>query len=195
MTVDRSQVSGHYAGPVTRLLAFIADAAIVFIAFSLAAAGLALAVRIVTSDRLQLALDAGVWWVVSFVIWAFLYVAVGLGLAGRTPGKAIVGLRVVDREGEPLTPRQAIVRTMAFPLSFLLFGAGFLGILLGRERRALHDVIAGSAVVYDWGDRPAEIPAPLSQFLSRRGADVAPVTAVRPASSEVARTHGAPRDR
>ena len=47
---------------------------------------------------------------------------------------------------------------LAFPLSFLLFGLGFLLILVQRERRALHDLIAGTAVVYDW-DARACLPA------------------------------------
>jgi hypothetical protein len=39
------------------------------------------------------------------------------------------------------------------------------------ERRALHDVLAGSAVVYDWGDRPAEMPAPITRWFARHGVD------------------------
>jgi uncharacterized RDD family membrane protein YckC len=39
---------------------------------------------------------------------------------------------------------------------------------VGRNRRALHDLIAGTAVVYDWGDRPAQMPAPLSSFIADR---------------------------
>jgi uncharacterized RDD family membrane protein YckC len=58
--------------------------------------------------------------------------------------------------------RQAVVPTLAFPLSFLLFGLGFLGIVLGGKRRALHDVIAGTAVVYSWDARAARL-----RFLSR----------------------------
>jgi hypothetical protein len=34
----------------------------------------------------------------------------------------------------------------ALPLSFLFLGLGFTAILLGDRRRALHDVIAGTAV-------------------------------------------------
>jgi uncharacterized RDD family membrane protein YckC len=49
------------------------------------------------------------------------------------------------------------VRTLAFPLSFLLLGLGFLGILLRRDRRALHDVIAGTTVVYAWDAREARL--------------------------------------
>ena len=36
------------------------------------------------------------------------------------------------------------------PLSFLVFFAGIWLILFRRDRRALHDVIAGTAVVYGW---------------------------------------------
>jgi uncharacterized RDD family membrane protein YckC len=56
------------------------------------------------------------------------------------------------------------VRTLAFPLSFLLLGLGFAGILLGRDRRALHDSIAGTAVVYAWDARAARL-----RFLAREG--------------------------
>jgi uncharacterized RDD family membrane protein YckC len=40
---------------------------------------------------------------------------------------------------------------VTFPLSVALFGLGFLGILFHTQRRALHDLIAGTAVVYDPG--------------------------------------------
>ena len=35
----------------------------------------------------------------------------------------------------------------------------------------VHDVLAGSTVVYDWGDRPAEIPAPITRWFARHGVD------------------------
>ena len=47
------------------------------------------------------------------------------------------------------------------PLSFLFLGLGFVGILLGNRRRALHDVIAGTTVIYSWDARAARL------FLSR----------------------------
>jgi hypothetical protein len=31
----------------------------------------------------------------------------------------------------------------------------------------MHDAAAGSVVVYDWGDRPAEMSAPLTRWVSR----------------------------
>ena len=57
---------------------------------------------------------------------------------------------------------------LVFPLSFLLFGLGFLGILVQREHRALHDLIAGTAVIYSWDARAAHL-----RFLARQ-AELAP---------------------
>ena len=39
-------------------------------------------------------------------------------------------------------------------------------IVVQREHRSLHDLIARTCVVYDWGDRSAEMPGPLSQTFS-----------------------------
>jgi uncharacterized RDD family membrane protein YckC len=54
------------------------------------------------------------------------------------------------------------VRALAFPLSFLLCGLGFTGIFLQRNRRALHDLIAGTAVVCTGDARAARL-----RFLDR----------------------------
>ena len=55
---------------------------------------------------------------------------------------------------------------------------GLLGMLVGRERRTLHDVAAGTVVVYDWGARQAEQPVTIAEddagALARmRGANLA----------------------
>ena len=97
------------------------------------------------------------WWVAGLAIWAFLYLWVGLGIAGRTPGKGLAGLRVVNKAGDPLTSGRAAFRVLVYPLSFVLLGVGLLGALFGRHRRCLHDVIAGTCVIYDWGGRTAEL--------------------------------------
>ncbi len=111
--------------------------------------------------------------VVAIGVWSFLYWWASIAVAGKTLGKALLGLRVLGRDGDILTSKRAALRALSLPLSYLLFGLGFLGIVFGRERRGLHDVIAGSVVVYDWGDRPAELPTPISEFLARRAADAA----------------------
>lgn len=173
----RRVVSGHYAGPVSRALAFAIDASASSALFALGSATLAWVVRTtlsveITPDR------AGPVWIGIFTVWLFLYFWVGLALVGKTIGKAILGLRVVERSGTPLTPRRAAVRVFAQPLSFGLVGLGLIGAAVGSERRTLHDVIAGSVVVYDWGSRSAELPTFMSLWLDRRNPPV-------PASGDV----------
>lgn len=168
MTVtSRLEVTGYYAGAATRAAGAVLDVVIVLGTFTMGVAGLELLARVVVGGSL-VDEPAGPLSVVALGLWAFLYVFAGLAIAGRTPGKGIVGLRVVTTAGLPLSVRRALWRTVAFPLSAVPLGLGFLGIVLQKEHRALHDVVAGTAVVYDWGGRTAELPGPLSEFLARR---------------------------
>ncbi|NED94061.1 RDD family protein [Phytoactinopolyspora alkaliphila] len=165
--VPRLRVTGHYAGAVSRAAGAALDVAIVLGSFTAGVAGLDLLARVVVGA--SLANDpAGPVSSIALAIWAFLYMYISLAIAGRTPGKGLVGLRVVAADGSTLPGRKALVRTLAFPLSAVIAGLGFAGIVLQREHRAMHDLIAGTAVVYDWGGRVAELPGPLSEFLARR---------------------------
>lgn len=171
--VPRLRVTGHYAGAISRAVGAALDTVIVLSSFTVALAGLDLLSRVIAGQSLSGA-RSGVVSIVAMSVWAFVYVYASLAIAGRTLGKGIVGLRVVMANGSPLSPRRALVRTLAFPLSAVFAGLGFAGILLQREHRALHDLIARTAVVYDWGSRAAELPGPLSEFLARKaGAEYA----------------------
>lgn len=67
---------------------------------------------------------------------------------GTTPGKYLQGLRVVDhRTGERAALWRLVLRYIGYFLSLLPFGLGFLLVLANRERRALHDYIAGTRVI------------------------------------------------
>ena len=185
MTSPVGEVSGHYAGVFTRLAAFIIDWFVIVFAYGLILGGTRFVLEALFSVEFDLSSGDAIWWWVGFGAWAFVYLTVGLSITGRTVGKGLLGLRVVTRQGEPIGPGRAAARVFVMPLSFALLGLGFLGIILGRERRALHDVISRCAVVYDWGDRPAEMPAPLTRFLERRGVGVASVS---PSESETTRS-------
>jgi uncharacterized RDD family membrane protein YckC len=171
----RGQVTGHYAGPLSRLSAFLIDTAIVWFSFLLTIAGIAFIVDVFSRGETPPATDLGPIGLAVLAVWAFLYMWASLTIAGRTLGMGIVGIRVVDRQGEPLSARQSLIRTVVFPFSFLIFGLGFLGIFISPERRTMHDAAAGSVVVYDWGDRAAEMPAPLTRWVSRRAEELATV--------------------
>lgn len=67
---------------------------------------------------------------------------------GGTPGKMLLGLRVVTPQGEGLSVFHAIGRYFAFWMSALTLGAGFLVVLFDPQRRALHDHLAGTRVQF-----------------------------------------------
>lgn len=152
---------GQYAGSVSRFLAYAIDLLTSTGIFALALAAISYAVDIVTGKQVSWNRQDIVV-VITYVAWEFLYFGYSWAVSGRTFGMAVLGVRVVRADGAAAEPRRGVVRALVFPLSFLLLGLGFLGILVQRERRALHDLIAGTAVIYAWDARAAQL-----RFLAR----------------------------
>lgn len=67
---------------------------------------------------------------------------------GGTPGKLLFGLKVVDAEGGPIGPPQTILRCFAEWLSVGSLGIGYVIAVITPQRRALHDLVAGTRVVH-----------------------------------------------
>ena len=167
----RGVVQGHYAGPVSRLLSFLIDVFVFSSLYTVVSAGIVFFVNNIIQVQVQS--DSLPTWatLLSYLIWIFTYIFVTTLLFGRTVGKGIVGLMIVDRQGGPISAKEALVRVLSFPLSLAFLGLGLLGIVFGSERRAWHDKIAGTAVVYDWGRRSAALPAPLTSWIERKSHD------------------------
>ena len=147
---------GHYAGPATRLAAYVVDQTVLTIVFTISVAIVEYALDLVTAGRVGsdpprwlLAICYGGWWLTYFAYpWAVI---------GKTLGMSLLGIRVVRRDGATLSARRALIRAATLPLGFITFGLGFLGIIFNREHRALYDRIAGSTVVYSWDARAAQL--------------------------------------
>ena len=69
---------------------------------------------------------------------------------GATPGKKFVHIKVVDAKsfGE-IDNKQALTRSLGYIPSTFLLGIGFLMVAFRKDKRALHDLLAGTAVVYE----------------------------------------------
>ena len=152
---------GHYAGSVSRFLAYAIDLTVSSGLFSLALAAISYVAKIVSGRQVSWNRD-NIIVAIMYVAWEFFYFGYSWAANGKTFGMAVLGIRVVRADGVAAEPRRGVVRALVFPLSFLLLGLGFLGILVQRERRALHDLIAGTAVVYAWDARAARL-----RFLAR----------------------------
>lgn len=72
------------------------------------------------------------------------------GITGRTVGKWATGLRIERVDGGNLGVLRMILRHfVGYPLSIASLGVGFLVAVMSSRGRTLHDLIAGSVVVYD----------------------------------------------
>lgn len=77
-------------------------------------------------------------------------------LTGQTPGKAMMGLRVVTRSGRRVTPLRGVLRVVGYLLAGLPLGLGLIWILVDDCRQGWHDKISGTYVIYTWAARPDE---------------------------------------
>ena len=159
---DLVSYQSHYAGAVSRFAAYAIDVLVSTAAFSLGLAAISYSVQIVTGHQVSWNRSNAVVAVI-FVVWQFVYFGYSWAMSGKTPGMALLGVRVVRSDGTTLDPPHAILRALVFPLNIVLLGLPFLLILLQRERRGLADLIAGSAVIYSWDARAARL-----RFLARQ---------------------------
>ena len=73
---------------------------------------------------------------------------------GTSPGKHVVRLRIVDADSrEPMTVKQATLRTIGYLLTFAMCGAGFLWVMFNPRKQALHDRIAKTIVIAEKAPR------------------------------------------
>lgn len=145
---------GCYAGFVTRLVALVVDRA------------MTATIALCTLLAVQYALDAfrinqlfgfgEISWQLASGFGGAVYLVVSITydlgfwmLAGQTPGKRLMGVRIVRTGGERLRFGNALRRELAYVLSGILF-LGFLWILFDNKRQGLHDKLAGTVVVYSW---------------------------------------------
>lgn len=77
----------------------------------------------------------------------FLYFTLFIGSVGRTPGKMLFGLKIVGVNDRDMTYSRACLRSLCWILSLVLFSVGFLMIAFTRQKRGLHDVLAGTRVI------------------------------------------------
>jgi uncharacterized RDD family membrane protein YckC len=89
---------------------------------------------------------ATVW--VFMLVFGIAYLAVLHAIGGQTVGKLLVRVRVTALNGRTLTFGVALLRALAWLLSLLSLGLGFIVVGVRRDKRALHDLIAGTRVVH-----------------------------------------------
>ncbi len=100
---------------------------------------------------------------VAGVIIPPLYRIIFFVIAGQTLGMGVMGLRLLREDGRRVRMRQALKRVAAF---YVTLGLGSFLIPLTARRRALHDIVAGTVVVYDWADHATDVRRAIEQVRS-----------------------------
>lgn len=159
----RLDLSGRYAGWSSRLVAAIADAWIFVTASTLLLAGADFLSRKVFGQGTELDVSSPLG-IGLGVLAGFFFLFISLEVAGRTPGDALVGIRVLAWDGSRLGARAALGRTVLLPLTTLTV-IGPIGAVVQRDRRALHDRMTRSCVVVDWSPRPVHLPPSIAASL------------------------------
>ena len=146
------------AGPMVRAGAFAMDflirvAVMVVLGIGLTFAGIAIGARVAS----------GLGMLVWFLLDWFYPVVFEAGKRGATPGKRMMGLRVVQSTGSPITFGQAVVRNfMRFidAMPFFTYGFGVTSCLASKRFQRLGDLAAGTVVIYDRVQAMPVMPAP-----------------------------------
>lgn len=139
-TPEGADIALRVAGPLPRALAWLLDVTIriasyLFLGFVLSLIGE------IGMAAFTLVIFVGEWW------YGVLFEVLG---NGATPGKRVMGLRVVHADGTPVGWGASVIRNFMLAIDFFPppFGAGLVSCLASRDFQRLGDRAAGTLVVH-----------------------------------------------
>jgi uncharacterized RDD family membrane protein YckC len=144
LTPEHVQIRLNPAGLGSRFIALIID-------FVISLAIVSLCAMLLSFTFLPPGLQQALWVTLSFVVLTGYPIWFELRHQGRTIGKRMVKLRVVDGRGLPIRLEQSFVRNIVRYLDFTpaFYGLGGLVSLIDRDRRRLGDILADTLVVHE----------------------------------------------
>src|SRR5258708_32376855 len=175
LTPERVSLQYDIAGIGSRGAAAIVDTLIQSVALIVVlvalAAGLAAANAFLGSGA-----GAGTLFIALFALALFL-VADGYFMLfeilwnGQTPGKRMVGIRVIRENGYPMRPIDAVVRNLVRLVDWLpgAYGIGVLTMLLNKRAKRLGDFASGTIVVREGSRGAGALLMPAAESAESRG--------------------------
>lgn len=143
-------LDGRVAGFVTRLMAYLLDLVVLVALIALGGWLFVLVDDFIQSffpEEVDL-ISLSVLFAALIPILMIVYYVGFWSLTGRTPGKWVLGLRVVGSDGEPPRLGRSFIRLFGYLVSALAFWMGYLWVLVDKDRQAWHDHMARTWVVY-----------------------------------------------
>jgi uncharacterized RDD family membrane protein YckC len=154
------------AGFATRLVAFLLDVVIVSISSVLLGLLISLVLNFfgLGAQQLQAGSVSQILNVIrtltvalaslATILFVPAYFVVFWTLAGETPGKRVMGLRVMRPDHRKVGWVRSIVRFIGYFVSAIPLFLGFLWVLGDKGRQGWHDKLADTCVVYTWDVPP-----------------------------------------
>ena len=146
-------------GAGSRALAWIFDQVVLYLLLTgLFLTGLILYANVifpVLADRLDLSMDTLNLWagaissLVAFAITNGYYIYCETFRRGQTPGKQFTGIRVVRDDGQPISIREATLRSFVGWIDLGFFAIGLIFIIFKKSEQRLGDLAAGTLVIQD----------------------------------------------
>ena len=148
-----SKVQYKYAGFWLRFLAYMVDFIILFFfgLFIESLFGINNALMNAKSLSELKAVEASANYTMS--IWASIvfglvyYIVFWVDNDGATPGKKLLGIKIIKSNGEKIRFSNAIIRYIGTFISAFTILIGYLWIIWDKKKQALHDKIAGTLVI------------------------------------------------
>ncbi|HRW47420.1 MAG TPA: RDD family protein [Caldilinea sp.] len=178
---------GQYAGIVTRGVALIIDILIVIVAALVINASISLPLDFflgINKQSCTAGVTVGANWdflrsmLCQIYDWIVVAVAVLTGpiyfiflstAGGQTIGKYVMGVRIVRVDGKQMSYIKAFLRYAGYFVSLATLGIGFIWVVFDSQRRALHDHLAGTCVIYSWrAQQNALMLSRIQRFFGRR---------------------------
>lgn len=143
----------NQAGLATRLVAAGIDVGLMFLVYLIASSVVASVIPFVSGSNLSLPV-AIVLGALGFLI-AGAILAAFWALAGQTPGMRFLSIRLLHQGSQDITMGCAIRRVLGVIVSLVPLGLGYFAILRDPSRRAWHDRMTGTEVIYESVPRSA----------------------------------------
>ena len=168
-TPEQIAIEYTLAGAGSRFLAIAVDTALQLVVI------LSL-VLILVAARVAAGTGFGGWatWVQAAMVLVYFglmhgYFAIFEALwSGQTPGKRLIGLRVISTSGRPITAFDSILRNLLRIIDSIpgIYAVGLLSVFVTARNQRLGDLAAGTVVVHEQslrhGASPAALAAPVS---------------------------------
>jgi len=145
-----AQPTSGFGGFWIRLVAFIIDSILLNIVFGVVGAVVGISMFPADPANMDPAVfmsEMGSFQLVALVVTWLYFALMESSPRGATVGKMVLGLRVVDEQGNRISFMRATGRFFAKIVSSIILFIGFLMIAFTDRKRGLHDIMAGTLVV------------------------------------------------